>query len=75
MGRPDSIMLYAQRQRLLRRCQKLGMKMGSSGCMVAACPMGSSWWAQAGGTGHQQVIKAQGTGLVLTHGQTEVGSV
>lgn len=37
--------------------------------------VGYSRWAQAGGTGHQQVSKAQGIGLGLTHGQTEVGSV
>lgn len=72
MGRPDSIMLYVQRQRLLRR--EVSTTRNEDGELS-----GAWWlpvlWAQAGGTGPQQVIKAQGTGLVLTHSQTEVGSV
>lgn len=44
-------------------------------CLVAACPYRVVTVGPDRGTGHQLVIKAQGRGLGLTHGQTEMGSV
>lgn len=42
--------------------------------MVAACPYGSSWWAQTRGTGASGPGRPEGRRLVLTRGQTDVGA-
>lgn len=74
---PDPIMLYLQRQRLLRRQESKTMNEdgAAQSCLVAACPYRVVTVGPDRGTGHQLVIKAQGRGLGLTHGQTEMGSV